>query len=459
MENLLIKHGLVVTEDDVILGDILVKQGKIHQIGQSLDFESVKIIDASGKYVIPGGVDPHVHFHLPTPSGFSCDDFLSGSRAAISGGTTTFIDFVTPHRTQNYDEAVQQRLSESVPSVADYLLHFSPVRWDSNSEKEIFDLSKKYGIRSFKVYLAYKNNIGIEDGVLLNIMDCVAKLDGILAVHCENDEIIRFLQQKFVREGKISPLYHALSRPAEAEIEAISKIVNFAKITGCRVYIVHVSTRQGVELVRQAKKDGLPIFAETCPHYLLFTESVYHQLFEQAVQFVFSPVLKSVTDQEALWEGLRDGTLDVVATDHCPFNLRGQKDIYPDFTKIPNGTGGVEFRLQLLYTFGVLTNRLSINQWAKLCCQNPAEIFCVNGKGKIKLGYDADLVIWNPNFEGMISAKEQFQCCDHTIYEGISVKGQAEMVVQRGEIVYANRKFDDKRGKGRFLGIMGTDVK
>jgi len=292
------------------------------------------------------------------------------------------------------------------------------------------------GIKSFKAYLAYKGSIGIEYSELEQVMKKAALLDANVLVHCEEGDIILQNQKQFINEGKTGSLYHALSRPAETESDSVRKVIDLCRKTGCRTYIVHASTAKSIEYIRAAKKEGLPLFCETCPQYLLLDESVYSKPLPDSLKYIISPPIRSKQDQDALWIGLADGTIDVISTDHCPFNTRGQKDIgINDFTKIPNGAGGIEYRLALLYTYGVLTGKISLQQFVGLTSSNAARIFGLYPqKGTIEVGSDADLVIWNPKVKSVISVETQLQKCDANIYEGFSLSGTAEKVVVNGKI-------------------------
>jgi dihydropyrimidinase len=444
---LLIISGTHVSASSTVQEDIAVSDGKIKDCG-ILDpnyFPGYEIIDAAGKLVFPGGIDSHVHFALPTPAGNSSDDFRSGSIAALAGGTTSFIDFVTPRRGQSLLEALQQRKAEALSSLAGYQLHMGISEWNSRIASEIISCIEKEGIRSFKTYLAYQESIGINLSDLRQVMEVAGPAGGLVMVHCEDGKMIRQLQQEFIREGKTRALYHSLSHPPEAEIRAVNEVIGLSAKTNCPVYIVHTSTYQGAQAIREAKKAGLPVFGETCPQYLLLNDSVYYEKSDNpgVLPYVMSPPLRKAIDQDYLWRGLSDGTFDTVATDHCPFNLFGQKDLGShDFTKIPNGAGGVEHRLTLLYTYGVLSGKITMNKFVDLVSTRPAEIFgMADCKGKLDPGYDADIVIWDPDYQGSISAKTHFQHCDSDIYEGFSTRGRPEMVILGGKIVIQNGKF------------------
>lgn len=434
----LIINGTLINAESILKADLLVSNEKVAAIGENLanQYPGIDIIDATGKLIFPGGIDPHVHFALPTPAGPSCDDFLSGSKAAMAGGTTFFIDFVTPGMGQSLKEALILRQAEAGTSQLECRLHMGITWFDDTIPGQMEWCVKEAGIKSFKAYLAYKGSIGIEYAALEQVMIAAAALDALVLVHCEEGDTILSNQQEFLKQGKTAPLYHALSRPAETETESVKKVIDLCRKTGCRTYIVHTSTALSIEHIRQAKKEGLPVYCETCPQYLLLDESVYHQPLPDSLKYVISPPIRSKADQEALWLAIQDGTVDVISTDHCPFNTLGQKDQgIADFTRIPNGAGGVEHRLKLLYTYGVLTGRISLQQFVSLNSTNAARIFGLYPlKGEIAVGSDADLVIWDPDFSSVISAETNIQTCDEDIFEGMEVKGNAWRVLVKDEL-------------------------
>jgi len=444
MNPILITNGTLINSDFTQEADLLIEDSKIAEIGKlnTDQYPSAEIIDASGKYIFPGGIDPHVHLDLPTPAGNSSDDFVSGSRAAIAGGTTSFIDFVTPRRGQSLIEAFYERKAQAATSLCDFGLHMGISGWNTDTIAQVESSIENEGITSFKAYLAYRETIGIDYSQLEKLMRCIAPHEKILLVHCEDGEIITQLQQSFLKDGHTHASYHVRSHPPEAEIRAVDKVIELAAITNCPVYIVHVSTAGAAESIRQAKKSGVKIFAETCTQYLLLNDSVYDASLpnKKLLPYIISPPIRSRYNQEALWQGLSDGTFDTVATDHCPFNLHGQKDRgINDFTKIPNGAGGIEHRLVLLYTYGVLTGKITLNQFVSLTSTRAAEIFGFgNRKGKLQIGFDADIVIWDPDAKGIISVNNHFQHCDTDIYEGIATQGKAEVVIVNGSIGFRN---------------------
>lgn len=433
---LLIKNGTIITSEKVFISDILIKDGIIFEISDDIDLnEHFKVIDASGKYIFPGGIDPHVHMHLPASAGYSSDDFYTGSKAALFGGTTTIIDFVTPDKNQSLTEALNKRKKEAEQSIIDYSFHVSPVDWHTDIEKEIKEVIKE-GITSFKVYMAYKDSIGLEDDILLKVMQAVAEASGIITVHAETGDEIDKLRNDYAEQGNLSPEYHALSRPNRTEADAVKKVIEFAEQTGCSVYIVHVSAKESVQYIKEAQTKGLKIFAETCPQYLLLEDSKLKGDFESTAAYVFSPPLRKKEDNKALWAALNDEIIQTIGTDHCPFTYDQKKIGISDFRKIPNGAGGVEHRMSLLYTYGILTNKISLNQFVKLTSTNAAKIFGLYPqKGEIAIGSDADLVIWDTEHQETISVDTHHQNCDLNIYEGMTTKGKPEFVIKGGEIV------------------------
>ena len=429
-KKIIIKNGTVVNYNEASKSDILLFEGKIQKMAKNINFSDAEIIDAEGKYIFPGGIDPHVHFNLQTFAGFTADNFITGSQAAFSGGTTTVIDFVTPEKNESLISALQKRRKEAEKSLVNVFFHVSPISWSKNTAKEMEQCVNEYGIKSFKVYTAYKNSIGTSDADLLKILEVAKKLKVLITVHCETEEIINFMRQKYLSAGKTTPKYHPLSRPSIAEAEAINRVIRFAEIIDTPIYIVHVSTKEGIEIIEQAQNRGVKVFAETCPHYLLLNDEVYNQPFNEASKYVLSPPIRKKADSLALWRAIQKGVIQTIGTDHCSFNIKGQKDKgISDFTKIANGAGSVEHRLCLLYTYGVLQNKISLKKMVELVSWQPAKIFGLSDrKGLIKAGYDADIVIWNPNKENIISHKTHKQNCDNNIYEGFKIRGEAERI-------------------------------
>jgi dihydropyrimidinase len=449
--DILIKNGTIITSSKTIKSDVLIVENKISQIANNIrSTKNCKIIDAEGKYVIPGGIDPHVHMELPTPAGPSADDFYSGSVAALFGGTTTLLDFVTPAQVQSLNNALEERKKEAEKSICNYSFHVSPISFTNNTELEIKDCIKS-GITSFKVYLAYKNTVGLDYDNLYKVMKVVGDAGGLVTIHCEDGDKVDELRDKYGNENNFSPLYHAKSRPAELEALAVKKSIELAAKANCAIYIVHVSSRLSLEHISKAQKSRQKVYAETCPHYLLLDESRYEGDFEKTAAFVISPPLRKIEDQKALWDALINGTIQTIGTDHCPFNYKQKAVGEYDFRKIPNGAGGVEHRLSLLFSYGVLQNKISLNKWVDLCSTSPAKIFGLYpAKGDIQVGAEADIVIWNPKPEKTISVKNHHQNCDLEIFEGFKTKGIAEIVICNGSIKVENGNLVNKEF-GKFI--------
>lgn len=456
MSSLLIRNGHVITAVDSFRGDILIADGKIRMLGSHLDIiePDAEIIDASGLLVLPGGIDPHVHMELPVGGGmFSADDFETGTRAAIAGGTTSIIDFVTPEREQSLIEALAERKKAAEKSLCDYGLHMSITHWDDRIAGEMEQCVRNEGIPSFKVYMAYKETVGLDDASMLNVMHTAAGLKARVAVHCENGDIISFLQRHFIEEGKTAPKYHPLSRPPSVERDAVQRAVLMASLTRCPIYIVHLSSPLSLVKALENVEADVDIKVETCPHYLLLDENVYDKPGFEGASYIMSPPLRTGSDISHLWQGLDEDVIQIVSTDHCPFNLkdREERGIH-DFTKIPNGVAGVENRMALLYTYGVLTEKITLNQWVALTSTAPAQIFGLYPrKGAISKGADADLLLWDPNARGVISAKTHHHNCDTNIYEGFKVRGKPRMVIVNGKVAYSEGKFSLERGAGRYI--------
>jgi dihydropyrimidinase len=434
----LIKNGLIVNADESKSANILIGNGKILAIGdfdESISEETITI-DARGKFIFPGGIDPHVHFNLPTPAGFSADDFRSGSIAALFGGTTTVIDFITPEPGESLMEATRKRIAETARSLINTKLHLSPVLWTSSIEKEMYDCASQFGITSFKCYMAYKDTIGLNDDALFKVMHIVGKLSGVLALHCEDGDRIELLRNDLAHSNIPPAKAHGLSRPPETEASAVAKAIEMAKKAHCPIYIVHTSSALSLQHIKEAKARKQAVFGETCPQYLLLDESNYDLPFDKAAAFVMSPPLRKRSDNHALWEAMVAGTISTVGTDHCPFSLAQKMRGSDDFRKIPNGAGGVEHRLQLLYTKGVLEKRITLNKFVEITSTNAARIFGLYpAKGVIAQGADADLVIWNPDYKTEISTANHHSKSDLNIYEGMQVQGNAQYVFCNGKMM------------------------
>jgi dihydropyrimidinase len=450
---IIIRNGNVVTEDRVIKTDLLLKDGIIEQRGGGFKdtYQPDVSVDASGLFVLPGGIDPHVHFHLPNPAGYSADDFHSGSTAALFGGTTCVIDFVTPAKGQKLPDALRMRIEEARPSLIDYSFHVSPISWHKTIPSEI-EQCVEAGITSFKVYMAYLDTIGLQEQDLKPVFESIHNAGGKVLVHCELGGEVNRLTDNFLSKGCTSPFYHPLSRPGYVEAKAVEKAISIARETGCALYIVHVSAKESIQHIEKAQQEGLEIYAETCPQYLLLDDSKYNADFDAAATYVMSPPLRKKEDNLALWEAISAGTIQSIGTDHCSFTLKQKQRGRHDYSMIPNGAGGVEHRMSLLYHFGVSEGLIDIRKFVELTSTNPAKIFGLYPrKGAIKEGADADLVLWNPEKETRISAASHHQKCDINIYEGIEIKGAPEYVFSGGKVALKNDALSTTGLAGRFL--------
>jgi dihydropyrimidinase len=448
---ILIKNGLVITTDGETNADIFVENETIKRIEPHLDMKAERIIDATGKLVIPGGVDVHTHLNLPVGNITTTDDFESGTRAAAFGGTTTIIDFAQQARGHSLNEALDSRLKETEKSVIDYGMHMIIVDLPEHRIVEMDEMIER-GVTSFKLFTAYPDRLMVDDDTILRTLRQAKKNGGLVCVHAEDSAMIDTLVRKALIEGKIEPKYHATTRPTEAEVKAVKRVIELAHQADAPVYFVHISCSDSLEYIRQAQSKGQPVFAETCPQYLFTSiEDLDKPNFEGA-KYVFTPPPREKWNQEKLWDGFRNNSLQVVSTDHCPFNFRGDKELgRKDFTKIPNGAPGIENRLQLLYYFGVVGKKISLNRWVEIVSTMPAKLFGLYPKkGTIAIGSDADIVIWNPKIEHTISASTHHMNVDYSIYEGWLIRGLAELVISRGDIIIEDGKWKGKPNRGKF---------
>ena len=450
-----IRNGLIVTHEEQFRGDILVEDGVIQAVGAELSAPTAEyeILDAAGRLVLPGGIDPHVHMALPVGGGLvSADDFASGTRAALAGGTTTIIDFVTPGREQPLLEAFAQRRQEAAESLCDYGLHISVTRWRESLPQELAECAAQ-GISSCKIYLAYGDTIGLAAEELNPVMRACAQHGILVLAHCEVGTEVERLQEELIAAGKTEPRYHAASRPPALEADAIVHAAQVARKAGARFYVVHVSSAAGMQVIDAARATGQKIAAEVCLHHLVFDESAYLGSREEAARFVMSPPLRRAQDVDALWRALLEGSVDTLATDHCPFHSAQRRARgLDDFRRIPNGVGGVSHRMILLFTLGVVHRKLPLPRFVQLTSTNAARLMGLfPRKGCVTPGADADLLIWNPDVKSVISMSGNQQKCDTDIYEGIEVQGVPEIVVQRGRIVVRDGQVLAQTGDGERL--------
>lgn len=455
----LVKGGTVVTASDTFEADVLIEGEQIVAVGRGLSGDTT--IDARGKYVIPGGIDVHTHLDMPFGGTVSSDDFFTGHRAAAFGGTTMHIDFAIQPKGATLRETIEMWHGRARSKAAvDYGFHVAITDLPDSVMDEIpscIDL----GVTSLKLFMAYKGALQVDDTTLFRAMQQAARHKLLIMVHAENGDAIDILIKQAVAAGNLSPKYHALTRPPELEAEATYRAVRLAEVAGCPLYVVHLTNAGALEAVRLARARGsMNIHAETCVQYFFFTkEDLAREGFEGA-KWVCSPPYREKSDQEALWRGVADNSLQVISTDHCPFWFEGGRDGRPggkelgrnSFAAIPNGCPGIEDRMVILYTYGVSAGRISINRWVELCCTNPAKLFgCYPQKGVIAPGSDADLVVWDPEKKQRISAATQHQRTDYNLYEGWEVTGAPSAVLSRGRVLVQDGEWKGEAGVGRFV--------
>lgn len=449
----LIKNGRIITAEQNYLADIFIEKDKITTIGSQLKSHADITIDAKDKYVIPGGIDVHTHLDMPFGGTTSSDDFESGTKAAAYGGTTSLIDFAIQPKGGSMREGLETWMAKAEgKATIDYGFHMIIVDLPDERLSEMDDMVKE-GVTSFKLFLAYPGVLMVDDSTIYKAMQQTKKNGALICMHAENGMAIDIIVQQMVSEKKLAPKYHAYSRPAAAEGESTNRAIALAEMAGTPVYIVHLTCNDALTKIAEARDRGLPAYAETCPQYLyLSIDDISKPGFEGA-KYVFSPPVREKWHQEKLWAGLQQNDLQVVSTDHCPFNFKGQKELgKDDFTKIPNGGPGLENRIQLMYQGGVNEGRLSLNRWVELCSTNPAKIFGMYPrKGTIAVGSDADIVIWDPNYEHNLSAASHHMHVDYSMFEGMKIKGNAETVLSRGEVIVSKNKFMGSTGRGNFL--------
>ncbi len=450
----LIANGTIVTAERSYRGDILIEGEKIADIADSFPKETPnRVIDATGMLLMPGGIDVHTHLDMPFGGTTSSDDFETGTRAAAFGGTTTLIDFaIQPKGTKMRDALdVWWKKAEGRATI-DYGLHMIVTDLGEAGLEDMDSLVDE-GVASFKLFMAYPGVLMVDDATIFKAMRRTAKNGALICMHAENGGVIDVIVQQALAEGKTAPIYHAMTRPTTAEAEAVHRAIALSEMAGAPVYIVHLSSEDALNQVREARGRGVPVFAETCPQYLLLSvEELARPDFEGA-KYVFTPPLREKHNLPRLWEGLRHDHLQVVSTDHCPFCFADQKALGKnDFTKIPNGGPGVENRLQLIHHHGVNEGRIGLNRFVELVSTTPAKIFGLYPrKGAIAVGSDADIVVWDPNADHLISAQTHHMRVDYSMFEGFRVKGNAKVVISRGEAIVENGSFHGRAGRGTFL--------
>jgi len=457
----LITGGTIVTATDNYKADVLVEDEKIAMIGKGLKAGGAKPINATGKYVIPGGIDVHTHMELPFGGTFASDDFETGTRAAAFGGTTTIVDFAVQGMGEPLEKARDLWLKKARgKAVIDYGLHMI-VRDVSDKVLREMETMVKEGVSSFKLFMAYPGVFMVDDASIFKAITRSAEIGGLICMHAENGGVIDVLVKRALAKKNTAPKWHALTRPPEAEGEATGRAFRLAEMAGgVPLYIVHLSAANALEQVRLFRDRGLPAYAETCPQYLFLSVDNYDEPGFDGAKYVMSPPLREKWHQDELWKGLARNDLQVISTDHCPFCMKEgfqgqpkQKELgIGDFSKIPNGAPGVETRMYLTYDGGVVQNRITLNRWVEVTSTTPAKLMGMfPKKGTIAVGSDADIVVWDPRATHTISAKTHHMRVDYNPYEGRKVKGKPVVVMSRGEVIVEKDKFLGKRGRGRFI--------
>lgn len=436
---IIIKNGTVVSSDNQYLSDIKVENGIITEIKQNISDDSAEIIDASGCLVFPGFIDSHTHFDLDNGFTVSPDDFSTGTSAAILGGTTTVLDFATQNKGETLTEALQNwhKKADNVSS-CDYGFHMAITEWNNNVSKEIEEMINK-GVTSFKLYMAY-DNLRLSDDKIYEILKRVKEYNGIVGMHCENGDLVNILIKEQLKRNNSSLIAHPLSRPNYVEAEAIARYLYIAKLADAPVNIVHLSTAEGLEEALRGRERGQEVYIETCPQYLLLDDSNYNLDGFDSAKYILSPPLRKRNDINKLWEAISKNYINTIGTDHCSFNIKGQKDMGKDnFSKIPNGIPGVQHRPVLMYTYGVCEGKMTNEQMCSLLSENIAKLFGMYPKkGTLSIGSDADIVVWNKNHKDTITVEKQSHNVDNTPYEGFETIGKAEHVLLRGQHVVKN---------------------
>src|SRR5687767_12558075 len=450
--SLLIKGGTVVTASDQYMGDVFVDGEKISAIGTNLPMKADRTIDATGKYLFPGGIDVHTHLDMPFGGTTSADDFESGTIAAAHGGTTTIVDFAIQYRGQTLHHAWETWMSKADGKAAiDYGFHMIITELNDQVELEM-DALVKQGVTSFKLFMAYPGVFMLDDASIFKALLRTGSNGGTICMHAENGGVIDVLVQQALAQGKTAPKYHALTRPARAEAEATHRAIALAEMAEVPIYIVHLSAAEALEMVTEARDRGLHAYAETCPQYLFLSYDNYEEPGFEGSKYVMSPPLRQKSTQDRLWRGLAFNDLQAIATDHCPFCMKEKHLGDGDFSKIPNGAPGVETRMSLVYDGGVRTGKISMNRFVELTSTSPAKIFGMfPKKGTIAPGSDADIVIFDPNKTQTLSVKTLHMKVDYNPYEGRQVTGVSDVVISRGKVVVDGEKFTGKAGAGSFL--------
>jgi len=450
MTTTVIKNGTVVTADLSFPADVKIEGGKIIAVGQNLSGDEV--LDATGCYVMPGGIDPHTHLEMPFMGTYSTDDFESGTRAALAGGTTMVVDFCLPAPQQSLLEALQMWDNKTSKAACDFSFHMCVTWWDKQVWEEMAEVVDR-GITSFKHFMAYKGSLMVNDDEMFASFQRCAELGALPLVHAENGDVVAAMTEKLMAAGNNGPEAHAYSRPPELEGEATNRAIMIADMAGVPLYVVHTSCEQSHEAIRRARQKGMRVYGEPLIQHLLLDESEYQNKdWDYAARRVMSPPFRNKQHQDSLWAGLSAGSLQVVATDHCAFTTEQKRAGIGNFAKIPNGTGGLEDRMPLLWTYGVSTGRLTKEEFVAVTSTNIAKILNLYPKkGAIREGSDADIVVWDPKRKKTITAKTQQSAIDYNVFEGFEVTGLPRFTLTRGEVAVTESEVDAHQGHGEFV--------
>lgn len=447
----IVRGGTVVTATDLFPADVLIEDGVVSALARTIPAIGHQSIDASGAYVFPGFIDPHTHLDMPFGGTVTADDFASGTIAAALGGTTTIVDFALHQKGNSLANAVKTWHGKAAGKAAiDYAFHLTIADGRPETIEEIPQMIEAEGVNSFKVFMAYKHVLQVDDETIFKVLKAAARFGGLVQVHAENGDVIEVTVKEALAEGKTAPKYHALTRPVELESEATSRAIRLAEVAGAPLYVVHVSSAMAADAISDGRKRGLPIYGETCPQYLVCDVSDYDRPDFAAANYVMSPPLREKHDQAVLLKKLKNGELHAFGSDHCSFNNCGQKELgKDDFSKIPNGAPTIEDRVAILFEHGVKKGVIGLNQFVALASTNPAKLFGLfPRKGTIAVGSDADLVIWDPAPTRTISAKTHHMNVDNNIFEGMTVSGRPRYVFSRGRLVAEGDRFVGAEGGG-----------
>ena len=453
MTSLLIRGGTVVNADRAFRADVLCQDGRITAVGEGLQAAGATVVDAGGQYVLPGGIDPHTHMQLPFMGTTTMDDFFTGTAAGLAGGNTTIIDFAIPSPQQSLMEAYQTWRGWAEKSASDYSFHMAITWWDETVKRDMGTLVQQEGINSFKHFMAYKNAMMCSDETLIQSFKRALELGAMPTVHAENGELVFQLQQDVAAQGIKGPEGHPLSRPPMVEGEAVNRAIAIADVLGVPIYVVHVSCIEAAEAIARARARGQRVYGEVLAGHLIVDDSVYrHPDFATAAAHVMSPPFRPKVHQDFLWRGLQAGSLHTTATDHCTFCAAQKAVGKDDFAKIPNGCGGVEERMTVIWDAGVNTGRLTPSEFVAITSANTAKLFNIYPqKGSISVGADADLVLWDPQATKTLSAKTQHSKGDFNVFEGRHVRGLPSHTVSQGKLVYVQGELRAERGVGRYI--------